>query len=344
MLMLHFERFINYMQPFHINDEEHNMRLDKWCKARFPHTPFGLLQKACRKGMIKVDGKRTEHNHLLQSGEVVTMADSLVQSDTQTTPKPKQSRTTQTQFDEIRSWVIFEDEHCIVINKPAGIAVQGGTGLSDCIDMRLDAFKNAKGERPKLVHRLDRDTSGILLLAKSKIAATELTAAFRHKQAQKIYWALVMGTPNQPVGTIDLPLAKQNTKGGLEKMSVVLSNEGDDAITHYRIIAVNEHYDISWLECMPVTGRTHQLRVHMQAIGHPIYGDGKYGGRAAFDERLDLPKQLHLHSHCLRLSHLNLPNVRKYNFTAPPPEHFIASFKKLKIKPHDDGTSLLDVF
>ncbi len=340
------------MQPFEIEQYEHNLRLDKWCKNRFPHTPFGLLQKALRKGMIKVDGKKIEHSHNLQTGEIVTVADSLVYgSDVATAQKPKShSKLNRPSInprllDEIRDWVVFEDAHCIAINKPAGIAVQGGTGLSDCIDMRLEGLIHEDGQdRPRLVHRLDRDTSGILILGKSKIAAAELTAAFRHKNAQKIYYALVMGMPEQPVGTIELPLAKRNTKGGIEKMSVVIDGEGDEAITHYRIIATNERYDISWLECMPITGRTHQLRVHLQAIGHPVYGDGKYGGRNAFHERIDLPKQLHLHSQHLRLNQLNLPNIRKYKFTAPLPPHFVESLGKLGFDSRDNGTSLLDVF
>jgi 23S rRNA pseudouridine955/2504/2580 synthase len=329
------------MKIFEIKQTSENLRLDKWIKSELPHITFGMLQKALRNGMVKVNSKKTTHDYRLQTGDNVGIANSLCDNELSPRPaKTKSGSASAEQLNEIKEWVIFEDEYLIVLNKPAGIATQGGSGVSDCIDNRLDGLRAEGEERPKLVHRIDRDTSGVLLLAKNRNAAAELTETFKNKVVRKIYWAIVAGTPQEQIGTINLSLAKRGVKGGYEKMSVVVDDSGDSAITHFRIIAHNKKYNISWLECMPITGRTHQIRAHLQAIGCPIYGDGKYGGRAAFNERLGLPNQLHLHARFLQL-----PNNKKYQFTAPLSEHFKQSFELLDWNESDDANaSLLDLF
>jgi 23S rRNA pseudouridine955/2504/2580 synthase len=330
------------MKTFEINQSSDNLRLDKWFKNEMPHITFGMLQKALRTGMVKVNNKKTPHDYRLQSGDNVGIANSLCEGESEL--KTKQSKPTgiasQEQLDEIKQWVIFQDDYLIALNKPAGIAAQGGSGINDCIDTRLDGLRLDGAERPKLVHRIDRDTSGVLLLGKTRAAAAELTETFRNKTLRKIYWAIVVGSPSEQIGTINLRLAKRGAKSGYEKMSVAVDQNGDEAITHFRLIAYNKKYNISWLECMPITGRTHQIRAHLQAIGCPIYGDGKYGGKAAFYERLELPNQLHLHARFLQL-----PNNRKYKFIAPISAHFKQSFKFLSWSESDDSSaSLLDLF
>jgi 23S rRNA pseudouridine955/2504/2580 synthase len=329
------------MQHFTITHDDDTLRIDKWCKLHLPHLSFGLVQKACRTGMIKVAGRKCTSDYRLKEGEVLHIAESLVRpAEGSVTSAPLPRPSSKAVAEETRRMVLFQDAYCIALNKPAGLAAQGGSGISDSIDSRLGCLVEAGQERPRLVHRIDRDTSGILLLGKTRAATAELAEAFRAKSAQKIYWALVTGIPDQPIGTIDVKLAKRNAGSGLEKMSVVQDDEeGEHALTHFRVIEVNTRHDISWVECMPVTGRTHQLRVHLQAIGHPIYGDGKYGGKAAFHPHLNLAKQLHLHARELRLT-----APRPYRFKAPVPPHFADALELLGFPRDDMGVSLLELF
>jgi len=232
-----------------------------------------------------------------------------------------------------RSLVIHIDESAIVINKPPGLATQGGTGTSVHVDGLLEALRFDAPARPKLVHRLDKDTSGALLLARTPRAAAYFARGFASRSARKVYWALVIGIPSPDRGWIDLPLAKQPGSGG-EKMHVDLDG-GSPAQTEYRIVdrAGNR---AAWLELQPHTGRTHQLRVHLAAIGHPIVGDGKYGGREAFLTG-SISRKMHLHARRLRVDH---PDQGRLDVSAPLPPHMLDSFAQLGFDPADGDVDL----
>ena len=226
----------------------------------------------------------------------------------------------------VRSLVIHQDKAAIVVNKPPGLATQGGTKTKDHLDRLLDGLADEGGPRPKLVHRLDKDTSGALLVARTPRAAAAFAKSFSGRTARKVYWAIVVGVPSIDDGMIELPLAKQPGTGG-EKMHVD-EEEGLPARTRYRVIerAGNR---AAWVELQPLTGRTHQLRVHMLAIGHPILGDGKYGGQDAFLTGA-ISRKLHLHARRLRIDH---PDGGRIDVSAELPEHFAATVKSLGFDP-----------
>jgi 23S rRNA pseudouridine955/2504/2580 synthase len=218
--------------------------------------------------------------------------------------------------------VIHRDPQALVLNKPPGLATQGGTKTTAHVDGLLDALSYGEETRPKLVHRLDKDTSGALLVARTGRAAAFFAKAFSGRTARKVYWALVVDVPSIDDGTIDLPIGKQPGTGG-EKMHIDEEN-GSPARTRYRVIerAGNR---ACWVELQPFTGRTHQLRVHMAAIGHPIVGDGKYGGAAAFLTG-GISRKMHLHARRLRVDH---PDGGKIDVTAELPTHFAESLASL---------------
>lgn len=313
------------MKAFTVEEGDEGIRLDRWIKRHHPQISQGKLQQSLRKGMVKLAGKKAESSARLEAGAVVTIAPVLLALEERTPRREKQEAVlTEKQIAETRKMVLYEDAQCIVLNKPAGLAVQGGTGVKDCVDTRLDALRGKTGERPKLVHRLDRDTSGVLLLAKTAKDATRLTKAFASKEIKKLYLALAMGVPEPRAGKIDIPLAKIPLPGG-EKMGTD-REDGKRAVTLYHVVdaALNR---LSLVEMSPVTGRTHQLRAHMAAIGHPIVGDGKYGGREAFIPSMEIAKQLHLHAWRIVLPSAGL------DITAPLPDHMRSSFKELGFYP-----------
>jgi 23S rRNA pseudouridine955/2504/2580 synthase len=241
--------------------------------------------------------------------------------------------------------ILYEDDDLMVLNKPHGLAVQGGSGTTRHIDGMLASLANERGERPVLVHRLDRDTAGVLLVAKSRRIAAKLGEIFRSRKAQKIYWALVEGVPKLAQGKISLFLAKgegmqqsrssrhaSTQRANLEKMQVV--KHGDEnaqhSVTYYAVVEKIPGR-LAWLSMKPITGRTHQLRAHAEAIGHPIIGDPKYGGNAKERSRQDPTRQipegvkckLHLLARRLVLSH---PRGGTLDVTAPLPPHMKKSF------------------
>src|SRR5690606_10126971 len=218
--------------------------------------------------------------------------------------------------------LLHRDNAALVLNKPPGLATQGGTGTKNHVDRLLDAYAGEDEPRPRLVHRLDKDTSGILLVARTPGSAAFFSKRFSGRSAKKVYWALVMGVPDQHEGVIEAPLAKQPGSGG-EKMHVDME-EGQPARTLFRVIdrAGNR---AAWVELEPLTGRTHQLRVHLAAIGHPIVGDGKYGGQDAFLTG-SISRKMHLHARRLVIEH---PSGKKLDVSAELPEHFAASMAQL---------------
>lgn len=304
-----------------VEADDAEMRLDRWFRKYYPALSHGRLEKLLRTGQVRVDGKRVKANQRLEAGQAIRvppLGDLEAQA---TAPRPPANR----RLDEklvslLRDAVLHRDAEVLVINKPAGLAVQGGTNTAVHIDALLDALIFDAKERPRLVHRLDKDTSGVLVLARTAQAARWLTAAFREKDAEKLYWAVTAGVPKPYQGRIDLPLAKLPGKRG-EKMDID-EEEGRRAVTDYSVVeAVGRQ--AAFVALRPVTGRTHQLRVHMQALGTPILGDGKYGGQAALLAGDGLSRKLHLHARRITLLR---PTGKSLSVTAPLPPHMAQSW------------------
>jgi 23S rRNA pseudouridine955/2504/2580 synthase len=312
--------------------EEAELRLDRWFRRHFPGLGHGRLEKLLRSGQIRVDGRRAKSGTRLASGQVVRVPPLPLEAPRRPAPRAEPAAE---DVAALRAAVLFMDDAVIAIHKPSGLAVQGGSGQRRHLDAMLDGLRFDRAERPRLVHRLDKDTSGVLLLARDAAAARKLTAAFKGKAAQKLYWALVVGTPEPRRGRIDLALAKRAGRGG-EKVGPEAA-AGKPALTLYRVVETRKvaGQAITWLALMPLTGRTHQLRAHCAALGTPILCDGKYGGRAAFPDGLPfegrdggaIPKRLMLHAHEIALPHpLDETTLR---VTAPLPAHMAAAFSAL---------------
>jgi 23S rRNA pseudouridine955/2504/2580 synthase len=231
------------------------------------------------------------------------------------------------QMEALRNAVLYRDADVLIVDKPAGLAVQGGTGIDISVDSMLDALRFDGHERPKLVHRLDRDTSGVLVLARSARAAKWLTAAFKARETEKVYWAILQGVPKPARGKIDIPLAK--LPGPMGEKMIEDDEAGKRAVTLY-IVLDRAASRAGWVALSPLTGRTHQLRAHCAALGTPIIGDGKYGGRSAFIEGPGIAKRLHLHARSIRLT---TPEGREIAATAPLPPHLANTFKAFGFEP-----------
>lgn len=307
------------VRQFTVGSDDEGVRLDRWFKRHLPQVGFATVSRWARTGQVRVDGKRADPADRLSAGQVIRVPPGGESVDKQ--PRARKPLTEE-QIALAESMVISKDRAAIVLNKPPGLATQGGSGTFQHVDGLLDAFAE-DGPRPRLVHRLDKDTSGVLLIARTPGSAAFFSKRFSGRSARKIYWALVIGVPEISDGMIDLPLAKQPGTGG-EKMMVDKSGEGQPARSRYRVIdrAGNR---ASWVELQPLTGRTHQLRVHMAAIGHPIVGDGKYGGPDAFLSG-SISRKMHLHARRLIIDH---PDGDLIDVRAELPEHFAASLEQL---------------
>ena len=307
------------------------IRLDRWFKAHYPAVGHGELQKLLRTGQVRVDGKRAKSGTRLAAGQVVRVPP-LAPPDPGSAPKRALPAVDARDLAALRESVLFRDEAVIAIDKPAGLAVQGGSGQHRHLDAMLDGLRFGSDERPRLVHRLDKDTGGVLLLARTAAAARKLTAAFKGKSTRKVYWALVAGAPPEPRGLIDLPLSKAGAAGG-EKMAA--AEDGKSAQTLYRVVQTRKTAGatVAWLVLMPLTGRTHQLRAHCALLGAPILYDGKYGGRAAFPADLALEaaakdaKRLMLLAREIAVPHPEHETTLRVQ--APPPAHMEAAFAAL---------------
>lgn len=307
------------VRQFTVGNDDDGVRLDRWFKRHLPQVGFATVSRWARTGQIRVDGKRADVADRLSAGQVIRVPPGGDNPE----KKPRAAKPlTEEQLALADSMVISKDRAAIVLNKPPGLATQGGSGTYSHVDGLLDAYAD-EGPRPRLVHRLDKDTSGVLLIARTPGSAAFFSKRFSGRSARKIYWALVVGVPSIEEGQIDLPLAKQPGTGG-EKMMVDKSGEGQPARSRYRVIdrAGNR---ASWVELQPLTGRTHQLRVHMAAIGHPIVGDGKYGGPDAFLSG-SISRKMHLHARRLIIDH---PDGDLIDVRAELPEHFAASLAQL---------------
>jgi len=301
-----------------VRPEDGAGRLDRWFRRHYPGLNHGRLEKLLRTGQIRVDGKRARAGDPVTPGQAIRVPPLPDPS----TPPPARPVPPQ---DEglLRQLVLFRDDTAIVLNKPAGLAVQGGSKTGRHVDGLLDTLRFESDERPRLVHRLDKDTSGVLLIARTAAAAAFFTRAFREKTTRKIYWAAVVGLPKLPQGRVDLPLAKGTGRGG-ERVQVD-DEDGKSAVTFYRVI---DHTGAraSWLALLPITGRTHQLRAHCAALGAPILGDGKYGDGAALLAGIVAATGLHLHARSLEIPS---PAGGLLRVTAPLPPHMRETWNAL---------------
>jgi 23S rRNA pseudouridine955/2504/2580 synthase len=309
-----------------VEKDEAGMRLDRWFKSHYPGLGFGPLQKLLRSGQIRVDGGRVKSDTRLQAGQQVRVPPLAVDR-ADSGPVTARTMRNQDDGDVLARMTLYEDKKVIVLDKPAGLAVQGGSGITRSVDSMLEALRNAKGEKPRLVHRLDRDTSGVLVVARTRLAAMKLAEAFRHRETKKTYWALVKGVPPKREDRISTWLVKEQTLDG-DRMRVAEHGEkgADHAVSFYRIVE-QAAQTLSWLEMEPYTGRTHQLRVHAAHIGCPILGDPKY---FEADQNWDFPggmqKRLHLHARRIVIPH---PDGGKIDVTAPLSPHMKQSWNLL---------------
>jgi 23S rRNA pseudouridine955/2504/2580 synthase len=303
--------------------DENNMRVDRFLEARFPGLSFSHIQRIVRKGELRVDGKRADSKDRLQEGQSIRIPP--LRLDTPKAPgvlSEAQSKT----LAALKEMTLFEDADVLVLNKPAGLAVQGGSGTTRHVDQMLEVMRDAKGQKPRLVHRIDKETAGCLLVAKTRFAATHLTGAFRSRSARKIYWALVAGVPKPKQGRISTYLAKEE---GEDDTIMRIAAHGDEgashAVTYYAVVETAAQ-KLAWVSLKPVTGRTHQLRAHMAHIGHAIVGDPKYFNRENWELPGGLQNRLHLLARRIVIPH---PRGGVIDVTAPLPPHMQQSWNLL---------------
>ena len=333
------------VQLLEVNEGDGDQRLDRWFRRLFPQVQQGQIEKMCRKGDIRVDGGRVKSNTRVEVGQVVRIPP------LPDTPAPAivDKKISDADAKMIQSCVLYRDEHIIALNKPPGLPVQGGSKQHRHVDGLTPALRFGNDENPRLVHRLDKDTSGVLILGRSRQMAATLAEAFRHRETRKIYWAVVAGVPHPKMGTVKYGFVTAGGHGSFgegEKMHCLHPNEvattpgAKRATTDYAVLSPLGSR-AAWVALVPVTGRTHQLRAHMAEMGHPIVGDGKYGGSS--QENLghgwgaqlggDISKKMHLHARHLRLEH---PVTRAMlSFTAPLPEHMQRTWDQMQWDPRD---------
>ena len=309
------------VRQFTVSTEDDGIRLDRWFKRNLPDTSFNSVSRWARTGQLRLDGKRAGPGDRVEAGQIVRVPPADPAAETRLA-KPPPTTLSPDEIAYVNEMVIHRDPAAIVVNKPPGLATQGGTKTNVHLDGLLDGLTDEGEGRPKLVHRLDKDTSGVLLIARTPRAAAFFSKSFSGRTARKVYWALVVGVPEVKDGYIDLPIGKQFGTGG-EKMCIDEA-QGLASKTRYRVVerAGNR---AAWVELKPLTGRTHQLRVHMAAIGHPIVGDGKYGGAEAFLTGA-ISRKLHLHARRLRIDH---PDGGRLDVTAELPPHFAETIANL---------------
>jgi len=312
-----------------VSGDENGMRLDRWFRARYPELTHGRLQKMLRTGQVRVDGARAKASARLESGQDVRVPPLPVPVGRKSAKKPQLSAADR---EFVKSLVLYRDDGLIVINKPAGLAAQGGSRTGRHLDGMLDGLTFKAPERPRLVHRLDRDTSGAMALARNRLTANALATAFRARRVTKVYWALVSGVPDIAAGTVDLALIKAG-RAGDQRMRVAEAGSpgAQRARTHYEVVD-RAGRAVSWLRLEPETGRTHQLRVHLEAIGHPILGDTKYRGSEE-SPAMDIAPRLHLHA-----CRLQLPDdvSNGLEIEAPLPDDLLGSWRYFGFDPSFD--------
>ena len=319
------------VEAMSVGDDEDGIRLDRWFKMHFPAIKHGHLQKLLRSGEIRVDSRRAKSSTRLAAGQLVRVPPSLRAPSTPSAPAQRTARVSDADRRLIEDNILYEDDAVLVLNKPFGLAVQGGTGTRRHIDGLLAAMTDRFAVRPRLVHRLDRDTTGVLLVAKTRAAAAELGRTFQTRSAAKTYWALVIGVPRPAQGKIEAALVKVSGPDG-DRVRKAAPGEQDKAMhaaTHYSVIEAVAR-KAAWVSLKPVTGRQHQLRAHMALIGHPIAGDNKYEGRSELVDAALEPK-LHLHARRLVIPHPT--TTGRIDVSAPLPPHMLSTWEVLGLNP-----------
>lgn len=307
-------------RTFTVREDDDGIRLDRWFKRHMPDVSFNIVSRWARTGQLRLNGQRATPGDRIETGQTIRVPPPEAAPAKPVRPEKRIVPLTPDEQAFVQEMVIATTPDAFVLNKPPGLATQGGTKTNQHLDRLLDGLADRQGNRPKLVHRLDKDTSGVLLVARSARAAAYFSKSFSGRTARKVYWALITGVPSLEEGLIDAPLAKQPGTGG-EKMHV--DPEGQAARTRWRLIdrAGNR---AAWVELQPLTGRTHQLRAHMAHLGHPIVGDAKYGGAEAFLTG-GISRKLHLHARRLRID----APAGEIDVTAELPQHFAESLATL---------------
>ena len=310
------------VQTVTVSPDEDGMRLDRFFEARFPGLSFSHIQRIIRKGEVRVNGKRADPKDRLQQGQAIRIPPLKIAP-----PKPRDDASGDTKDRAfLKSITLFEDDDVMVLNKPMGLSVQGGSGTYRHIDGMLGSMTSRDGQRPRLVHRLDKDTSGCLLVAKTRFAAAALAKNFRSRSARKIYWALVAGVPRPRQGRVSTFLAKEERE---DESMMRIARHGDEnashAVTYYAVVDTAAQ-KLAWLSLKPVTGRTHQLRAHMEHIGHPIIGDEKYFRIENYEFPGGMQNKLHLLARRIAIPH---PRGGTIDVTAPLPPHMEQSWNLL---------------
>jgi 23S rRNA pseudouridine955/2504/2580 synthase len=302
-----------------VSAAEDGMRLDRWFKTHYARLPHSRLEKLLRTGQVRVDGGRAKASTRLAAGQTVRVPPL---PDVAPPPGPKHALS-KADRDFLASITLYEDDDLLVVNKPPGIAVQGGTKTTHHIDRLLEGLGDGPETRPRLVHRLDRDTSGVLVIAKRRSVAAKLGRAFQTRSVRKIYWALLHGVPRPPQGKVEAALVKASGPEG-DRVRKARAGEQDvaqSAVTHYAVVD-RAGQQVAFVSLKPVTGRQHQLRAHMAILGHPILGDEKYHGDKDLPE--GIPNKLHLHARRISFPHPSGEGV--VDVTAPLPEHMARTF------------------
>lgn len=330
-----------------IQEDDADQRIDRWLRRNFPVLKQGHIEKLLRKGDIRVDGNKVKSSFRIQQGQHIRISSLPEQEqhiDKITVVQPKAPlRVTQAERDKVASWILYQDNDILVLNKPAGLAVQGGSKQKRHLESLLVDFN-----KPKLVHRLDKDTSGVFVMARNDMTARKLTQQFRENTVKKVYWAVVAGSPRISSGTIHYSLLKSGDKS--EKMFCVPEGTQDAKSAHTDYFVVESAAKrCAWVVLRPVTGRTHQLRAHMAKLGHPIVGDGKYGTNTQTNEGHGwgaqlggtISRKLHLHARYISFTH---PRTNKpVTFTAPLSDHMINTWDMFGWEEEDSG-GLQDIY
>lgn len=313
-----------------VDPDDDGARLDRWFRRHHPALSHGELEKLLRTGQVRLDGKRAKAGERISTGQIIRLPPQLQRLQRQGIKSATSSQVNRPQPGgreriSAEDLVIHKDSSVLVLNKPSGLATQGGSGIHEHVDGLLDRLAFERKQRPRLIHRLDRDTSGVLVVARTAPAAVALSESLRRRDASKTYWALTKGVPKQSRGTIRSALAKKPA-GRQEKMAeVARDSEGArSAITEYAVVATAGQ-EFAWIAARPVTGRMHQIRVHLALLGTPIVGDFKYGGAEARG-RGEIENRLHLHARAIDIAH---PDGGRLKITAPLPPHMLASWRLL---------------
>jgi 23S rRNA pseudouridine955/2504/2580 synthase len=327
-----------------VTQDEAGLRLDRWFKRHYPALGHGPLEKLLRTGQVRIDGKRASAGDRLEAGQAIRIPPQLQGQTGQQPQAPRSSTISEADREFMERMVIHEDASVFVLNKPSGIATQGGSGISRHIDGLLEALQGKKRQKPRLVHRLDRDTSGVLVVARTIPAAAALSESLRRRDARKIYWALTKGVPIPHRGVVKLALAKESGFGprGRDERMAPADEDSEDAksaTTHYVVMgtAANQY---AWVTLRPVTGRTHQLRAHLAHLGTPIVGDFKYGGEKAKGLG-EIEDRLHLHARSIDMAH---PEGGRLRATAPLPPHMLHAWRLFGFDPNSTADPFKDEF